>query len=1336
MKKVVGLDIGITSVGYSIIDTDNDELIEFGVRHFEEAKEASEARTYRSARRNLRHKQWRKKQLKRAFVDFEIISEQDMTKKDYAAYHASGNGLEPPKDHTVYHLRKRALVEKVTPRELFLCLYNIAQARGSFTMQNVDFENSKEAISFDMYKELFYSLSECYIEYSDDRLEFEEKVLSLVFEGKLDSQTIKKSIVALDRGICSSKDEDKLFNLIKLIRGYKARLDIISEDLVLLDENGEPKRKNVSIDDLKQLEDQTNEFYQGIIELADMSKVYRVLKDHDYICEIAVEKIDMYNRGYIKDSEGNDNSVSELLQKKEKGHIRSIKNTNNTYPNGLYLKEARAILRKQQEFYGDKITDAFIEICISNLASRIPYYIGPLSMDAKNAWLDRKDEEKFTYSYNYSQEKLGIVNEFSSIRNWKRRMVSHCTYLPEYIAMPKGSFIGETFSIVNEMNLYMVTDTNGDDRHLTYQEKKEVFNKLFLKQKRVNFSEVIDLLGLSYYGPRDVTSMKAFNNFYSIYFQIKQILPELEVKDIEEIFADKQKIERIESVILDLNLFNEEESKARYFMDPDNGYSFSKEVAKKLSKIKSKGYYSLSREFVMDYKIDGYHSILDCLFNTDHEQMYLITHATDKNGEIVDLTANKYEKIMRDKPNLSFDLLIDGERPVIPVSRPVIRALNEALKVYNQIIEYYGVPDRLVIETARELNDKSKTKKKSVARKDRIEKVYKDLINQKEFSGMLEKDWEKVENQLNKNSQKIELYVRQAGRDLISGRRIDIDHLDEYEIDHILPVGFGDDSMDNKELIHREVNRYKKNRLPLEFIESGDGRAHGIPITAKQFIDNINALHAVKIGDDPLISKKKCKMLLMRDSSDVEGFIDQNIVDTRYIIKEFMSIIKAYNKVNGIKTHVSALKAAYTDMYRNGLGIIKDRDAGLQHHAVDATVIAIADTCLNKRFPHYDERKSSIDYYSYFKELIVNSLDSDAKDNDFGQMTLRRNIKSAFRSAFGIDNTHSKLLSKMKGDVPLFSEKVLKNHRGAFFGATLYKVSDIKDLAKDVLTILGINNKEHVFTGVNCAAVDFYKISKTKKDKIIREHVAIHIPKVIVDNDGNIDKEKYIKLIVDHYKKPELLTEDGEINQKLFRFRAYKNDIIYDTFTKEPQLFILGSIALKKLEMKTINIFSYDKIMDMARRITEDIIVHFDIKMLNNKKGSCNFNDLDRKSLIEYVLETFYTEGERERYGKAIFSDEMLQKLSRISDFSRRVAVLAAWVEKTNLPPTIQGRYQPVANNDAVTKDPDAEYVKLKYNVLGLRFAKNKDGALIITGPNRHENAYTKVKHEDFSWRL
>ena len=88
---------------------------------------------------------------------------------------------------------------------------------------------------------------------------------------------------------------------------------------------------------------------------------------------------------------------------------------------------------------------------------------------------------------------------------------------------------------------------------------------------------------------------------------------------------------------------------------------------------------------------------------------------------------------------------------------------------------------------------------------------------------------------------------------------------------------------------------------------------------------------------------------------------------------------------------------------------------------------------------------------------------------------------------------------------------------------------------KGVLGLLGVNNDKRIYSSINCVAVDFYKYTDKKGKKV---HVGIHIPKVIVNNNGEINKEQYVKLIRDYYKVPELLDENGNVIQITTQFKS------------------------------------------------------------------------------------------------------------------------------------------------------------------------------------------------------
>ena len=85
-----------------------------------------------------------------------------------------------------------------------------------------------------------------------------------------------------------------------------------------------------------------------------------------------------------------------------------------------------------------------------------------------------------------------------------------------------------------------------------------------------------------------------------------------------------------------------------------------------------------------------------------------------------------------------------------------------------------------------------------------------------------------------------------------------------------------------------------------------------------------------------------------------------------------------------------------------------------------------------------------------------------------------------------------------------------------------------------------------------------------------------------MNQNGKIDKEKYIKLITDYYKEPNLIDETGNIKEYYFRLRVYKNDLIYDTVQQEIQKFNIGSIEEKKLRLMHIYCFALG---DLDKRV-------------------------------------------------------------------------------------------------------------------------------------------------------
>lgn len=115
MRLVVGLDIGITSVGYGVIDIDSNECIDCGVRLFSEgtAENNVERRTSRGTRRLKRRKKNRIEDMSK------LLENSGIKTKDYRP------------SNNPYQIREKGLHQKLTNQELTSAILHITKHRGS-----------------------------------------------------------------------------------------------------------------------------------------------------------------------------------------------------------------------------------------------------------------------------------------------------------------------------------------------------------------------------------------------------------------------------------------------------------------------------------------------------------------------------------------------------------------------------------------------------------------------------------------------------------------------------------------------------------------------------------------------------------------------------------------------------------------------------------------------------------------------------------------------------------------------------------------------------------------------------------------------------------------------------------------------------------------------------------------------------------------------------------------------------------------------------------------------------------------------------------------------------
>lgn len=130
-KLVLGLDLGITSVGYGLVDGESGDIITAGVRLFDEgtASENEKRRTFRGQRRLKRRKSYRILRMK------QLLKREGILTSNYQV------GLYNP-----YECRCKGLTQKLSNDELVTALLHISKTRGS-SLETIEDEENTDKIS-------------------------------------------------------------------------------------------------------------------------------------------------------------------------------------------------------------------------------------------------------------------------------------------------------------------------------------------------------------------------------------------------------------------------------------------------------------------------------------------------------------------------------------------------------------------------------------------------------------------------------------------------------------------------------------------------------------------------------------------------------------------------------------------------------------------------------------------------------------------------------------------------------------------------------------------------------------------------------------------------------------------------------------------------------------------------------------------------------------------------------------------------------------------------------------------------------------------------------------
>jgi len=280
----------------------------------------------------------------------------------------------------------------------------------------------------------------------------------------------------------------------------------------------------------------------------------------------------------------------------------------------------------------------------------------------------------------------------------------------------------------------------------------------------------------------------------------------------------------------------------------------------------------------------------------------------------------------------------------VEIRNPVVyRALNQARKLVNAIVREYGPPAAVHIELARDLSRPFDERQKIVREQRKFQK-------QKE-TAVLEFARELGVQPRRDGLQRFQLYREQHGQCAYSGKPVELHRLMEdgyVEVDHVLPFSRSfDDSKANRVLVLTAENRKKGNRTPYEYLDGASDSPRW-----REFVARVKA-------NKQLRPAKRDRLLRKHFGKDeASEFKERNLNDTRYICRAFKTLVErhlAFHPASEGSERCVVVTGQFTSLLRARWGLVKVRENGDLHHALDAAVVAACSRAFVQRVARHSK---------------------------------------------------------------------------------------------------------------------------------------------------------------------------------------------------------------------------------------------------------------------------------------------------------------------------------------------------------------------------------------------
>jgi CRISPR-associated endonuclease Csn1 len=874
MKKILGLDLGTTSIGWALVnekenDTERSSIIKLGVRvnpltvdeqtNFEKGRPITtnaDRTLKRSMRRNLQRYKLRRESLVQVLNSAHIITDETLLSEQ-------GNHS----TFKTYEYRAKAATEQIPLEEFAKVLLMINKKRGYKSSRKAKNEDEGQLIDgMEVAKQLY-----------ENDLTPGQLVYENLCKGKKFIPDFYRSDLMLEFDkiwTFQSKHYPEIFNATNRERivgqNRRTTADFFEKELKI-------DRVNL-----------TGNFAEKKLHRYEFrSKSLTERMPLDEISEALIEINNDVNNssGYLgaigdrsKELHFNKQTVGQYLwdQISKDPHTRL---KGQVFYRQDYLDEFETIWNKQAEFHKHLTNELKAEI-----------------RDIIIFYQRRLKSQKGLISFcEFEQHNKEIIIDGKK----KQKIIG-------LKVCPKSSPLFQEFKIWQILNNLEVSEKKGKGKwELELEHKKTLFDELNIIPK-LSKDKALRILGLkpSEYDLnfKELEGNRTNAAFYETWYKIGELSGHDEI-DFEKLNAHEKKealtqifeLLGINKEILSFNALiqGEELEKQHFFQlwhllysyEGDNSntgneklklaleekFGIPKEFTGLVSNISLQpDYGSLSAKAIrktLPFLLDGNKYDLACVYaGYNHSKS-----ATKEQNE---------QRVLKDK----LDILSKNS-----LRNPVVeKILNQMINVINAIIEEYGKPEEIRIEMSREL------KKNAKERKELTESINKSNDEHKRISDYLRAKYG-FSNVSRNDIIRYKLYKEleyRGYKTLYSNTYIPEEKIfsKDFDIEHIIPQSrLFDDSFSNKTLELRSINIEKGDATAFDYIK----QKYGIEAIS-EYVARIEELF--KNGR---ISMGKKRKLLMAGVEIPEDFIQRDLRDSQYIAKKAKSLLEeVFRSVN------------------------------------------------------------------------------------------------------------------------------------------------------------------------------------------------------------------------------------------------------------------------------------------------------------------------------------------------------------------------------------------------------------------------------------------------------